>query len=159
LRLLQDAQAAARGFAAVCSLQGARPMGDWREEPPTTGGGKLARFLYSREHDEPLVDLLVIDEAHYLRNPESRTHELGKLARRVSENLLLLSATPIHNHNQDLFSLLQLLDGDTFERPEDLAMILEASRPLVEARDHVLGQRPKSAKLAELLDKAAEHSL
>ncbi len=70
-----------------------------------------------------------------------------------------MSATPIHNYNQDLFSLLQLLDGDTFERMDDLALILEASRPLVEARDHLLGKRPTSDKLVGLLDTAARHPL
>ena len=159
LNLLQDPGAAMRGFAAICSLQGARPNRKWRETAPESGAGKLARFLHSREQDEPLIDLLVIDEAHYLRNPESQTHELGKLVRPVSENFLLLSATPIHNYNQDLFSLLQLLDGDTFERPDDLSLILEASRPLVEARDHLLGQRPTSNKLVELLDSAVRHPL
>src|SRR5205823_485294 len=124
LNLLQDPVAVQRGFAAICSLQGARPTRQWRDPDSTNGAGKLARFLRSHENDEPLIDLLVIDEAHYLRNPESQTHELGKLVRPVSANLLLLTATPIHNYNQDLFSLLQLLDGDTFERLDDLALIL-----------------------------------
>ena len=159
LSLLQDTDAARRGFAAICSLQGARPNRNWRETNPTSGSAKLAHFLHSREHDEPLIDLLVVDEAHYLRNPESQTHEFGRLIRPVTDNLLLLSATPIHNHNRDLFALLRLLDGDTFERPEDLAMILEASRPLVTARDEVLRQHPSSDKIVGLLDNAGRHPL
>jgi superfamily II DNA or RNA helicase len=159
LNLLQDPVAGTSGFAAICSLQGARPTRKWRDDPPANRPAKLALFLSSRAHDEPLIDLLVIDEAHYLRNPESQTHELGQLIRPVCESLLLLSATPIHNYNQDLFSLLQLLDSDTFERPDDLALILEASRPLVEARDHVLGPTPTSRRLVELLDSASQHPL
>ena len=56
------------------------------------------------ENEERLVDLLVIDEAHHMRNPETQTNRLGQLMRNVSEYLVLLTATPIHNHNYDIFS-------------------------------------------------------
>jgi len=159
LNLLQDPRAALRGFAAICSLQGARPPRSWTDASSPNGAGKLAQYLRSREHDEALIDLLVIDEAHYLRNPESQTHELGTLFRPVTDNLLLLSATPIHNYNEDLYSLLQLLDGDIFQRPDDIALILESSRPLVEARDLILGPIPPIETIAALLASAACHPL
>lgn len=159
LETLEEPRAALRGFAAICSLQGARPNRDWNVTETPNSAAQLARFLRSKENEEPLIDLLVIDEAHYLRNPESQTNALGQILRPVCENLLLLSATPIHNYNQDLFSLLQLLDADTFGRLTDLAQILEASGPLVEARDHVLGRHPDSSTIIELLDRATEHPL
>jgi hypothetical protein len=36
LQHLQDPAGALRGFAAICSLQGARPGRGWREDEPTT---------------------------------------------------------------------------------------------------------------------------
>ncbi len=59
-----------------------------------------------REH----YDLIVVDEAHHVRNPATnRYFALASLAR--GARLLLLSATPIHNRRADLVSLLALFLG------------------------------------------------
>ncbi|MBA4019762.1 MAG: helicase [Pirellula sp.] len=159
LQHLQDRSSSLRGFALICSLQGARPNRDWESTETPISTAELARFLRAAESDDPLIDMLIIDEAHYLRNPDSQTNELGRLFRSVTDNLLMLSATPIHNYNQDLFSLLQLLDADTFQRPSDLESILEASRPLVNARDHLLKPNPSPTTTIRLLDEALAHPL
>ena len=160
LKQLKQPETITQGFALICSLEGARPHRHW-DDPSETGNGaaQLARFLQSRDQDESLFDLVIIDEAHYLRNPESQTNELGQLIRSVSEHLLMLTATPIHNRNQDLFSLLNLLDADIFERQEDLQRILEASRPLVEAREHLFSKSRSTDTLDALLDEAERHPL
>ncbi|MGZ8412902.1 MAG: DEAD/DEAH box helicase, partial [Gemmatirosa sp.] len=54
--------------------------------------------------------LVVVDEAHHLRNPATRRwRRLAMLARHAP--LLLLSATPIHNAHRDLATLLSLFLG------------------------------------------------
>ena len=67
-------------------------------------------MLHAVEGRDPLLDLVVIDEAHYLRNPDTATSQLGRLLREVTEHLVLLSATPIYLKNDDLFTLLNLVD-------------------------------------------------
>lgn len=111
------------------------------------------------ESEDRLVDLLVIDEAHHLRNPETQTNELGQLCKNVAEYSVFLTATPIHNRNEDLFSLLRLLDPDTFTRPEVFAQILDANAPLVQARDLVLGSNTDAEELRCLLEIARRHPL
>ena len=139
LRILKDKQAHARGFAIISSIQGLRPPRGWDDaEDNLPNAALLARFLQEMESEERLVDLLVVDEAHHMRNSETQTNELGRLMRGVSEYFVMLTATPIHNYNKDLFSLLRLLDPDTFVRDEDFAEILKANAPLVRARDLVL---------------------
>lgn len=55
--------------------------------------------------------LLIVDEAHHARNP--RTQRYGALALLAStSDVLLLTATPIHNRRADLFSLLSLFLGE-----------------------------------------------
>lgn len=55
-------------------------------------------------------DLVVIDEAHHVRNPRTnRYFALESLAR--GAKVLLLSATPIHNRREDLVALLSLFLG------------------------------------------------
>ena len=159
LQILQDENARSRGFAIVASFQGLRPPRHWSDEQNTLTTAKLARFLRSMENEERLIDLLVIDEAHHLRNPETLTNELGQLCRNVSEYTVLLTATPVHNKSQDLFSLLWLLDPDTFTRQDDFAQILQANEPLVRARDLVLGGALDPNKLRRLLLQAREHPL
>jgi SNF2 family DNA or RNA helicase len=51
-------------------------------------------------------DMVIVDEAHRLRNPASAS---GRLARDLrSRYLLLLTATPVENRLQDLFELVNL---------------------------------------------------
>ena len=58
----------------------------------------------------PAYDLVVIDEAHHVRNPRTnRYFALESLVR--GAKVLLLSATPIHNRRDDLVALLSLFLG------------------------------------------------
>ena len=159
LSVLRDEDTQTRGFAIIASIQGLRPPRRWEEDNSKKSTVELARFLRSMESENRLIDLLVIDEAHHLRNPETQTNELGQLSKNVAEYSVFLTATPIHNRNEDLFSLLRLLDPDTFTRPEVFAQILEANAPLVRARDLVLGPNLDTEKLRELLDMASSHPL
>lgn len=161
LQVLQDEESHSRGFALIASHQGLRPPRGWdeKEEPNSPPAAKLAHLLRSKENDERLIDLLVIDEAHHLRNAQTKTYELGSLLKGVSAYAAFLTATPVHNRNDDLFSLLQLLDGDTFTRKNDFVQILEANRPLVAARDHVLRGSVDAERVRELLEEAGRHPL
>lgn len=159
LTVLQDEGMQSRGFAIVTSMQGLRPPRRWEEDNIMRPTAELARFLRSMENEDRLVDLLVIDEAHHMRNPVTQTNELGQLFKYVSEYMILLTATPIHNRSEDLFSLLRLLDPDTFTRPEVFAQILEANEPLVRARDLVLGPNFDANELRKLLQLARCHPL
>lgn len=133
----------AGNFAIVASLQGLRPRRGWREDD---GGKKrgtasqLARFLEDRSEDDPLVDLCIIDEAHYLRNRETMTSNLGRLVRAVSDYIVLLSATPIHLKSDDLYELLNIVDEYMFNRPQAFGDILEANGPLVRVRELLLSR-------------------
>ena len=145
-------------YAVVCSMQGFRPRRGWkRDKKKLDAASRLARLLEESSYEEPLFDLVIIDEAHYLRNPETMTSQLGRLLRAVSVNLLLLSATPIHLHNNDLFQLLNLVDENTFSRQQDFGEILSANEPILKARDAILGSGLSSSELSQLLREARGH--
>jgi superfamily II DNA or RNA helicase len=150
------------GFAMIASIQGLRPPRDWDEEDPRRARGtiKLAHLLQAHANTDPLVDLLVIDEAHHLRNPETQTNELGQLLRHVAAHVILLSATPIHNKNNDLLTLLKLIDENIVAANSSFEEILLANRPLIHARDHLLKRAtPDRALLAATLSEAMSHRL
>jgi superfamily II DNA or RNA helicase len=73
---------------------------------PNRGADEDRRDNGANEHQ----DLIVVDEAHHVRNPgTNRFFALASLAR--GARVLLLTATPIHNRRADLVALLSLFLG------------------------------------------------
>ncbi len=161
LEKLQKQQTSKKPFALIASMQGLRPKQDWdsEENPAQNNSSKLARFAKENEEKEPLIDLLIIDEAHYLRNPDSKTSQLGKLLRHITEYILLLSATPINLKSRDLYQLLNLVDDDTFYNQYVFEDILQANAPLIKARDKILREKITQIEFRELLQHAQQHYL
>ena len=155
------------GFAIIGSLNGLRPNRGWNKddsELPIGASSRLARFMDARKEHDPLVDMCIIDEAHHLRNRATMTSELGRLARSISDFIVLLSATPIHLKSGDLYELLHLLDENTFQREQSFDDILEANGPLVRARQLILDSRDvpsaeTSAAVGRELRRAHRHRL
>ncbi|GIW05479.1 MAG: hypothetical protein KatS3mg060_0284 [Dehalococcoidia bacterium] len=72
--------------------------------------------LHSRELEERAVhfDLVIVDEAHHLRNSRTQSYGLGEILSAQADALLFLTATPIHLGTPDLFNLLRLLKPDEY---------------------------------------------
>ncbi len=60
----------------------------------------------------PHFDLVIVDEAHHLRNTSTATHQGVRYFCEQAEAVVFLSATPIQMSTNDLFVLLQLLRPD-----------------------------------------------
>lgn len=119
-------------FAVIASIQGIRPTRGWEDDDTIkTGAAQLARYVGDSAAGDTLFDCVVVDEAHYLRNPDSQTHKLAHLIRPVAGNVVLLSATPIQLRSDDLFHLLNIIDNENFEFKQAFDEVLEANRPLV----------------------------
>ena len=73
-------------------------------------------------------DLVVIDEAHHLRNRGTLTNELGHALEEAADAMLLLSATPINLGNEDLFQLLNILMEGEFPDYETFKAVLEPAQ-------------------------------
>ena len=156
--------ATGEGQAWVISYQSVRPPKDWKttktaDVKKPTARRLLADWLDENADNEPLVDMVIFDEAHYMRNRESAAYTLGELVRDTTDYLVLLSATPINLKNDDLFNLLKLTDPEHFRYPHDFAQMLEANRPLVQARDLVLNPSASAGQIVARLDEAAKQPL
>src|SRR5664280_80547 len=60
------------------------------------------------------IDVLIVDEAHRLRNPETLQHKVGMVLTRSANAVLFLTATPVQNKLENLWNLLKLLSPDEF---------------------------------------------
>lgn len=94
---------------AICSLQTLR----------------ASSVLERMREIEPHFDLVIVDEAHHLRNPETLSSELGTVLSELSDALLFLSATPLQLGTPDLFNLLNILLPQDFPEFELLHSLLE----------------------------------
>lgn len=129
-------------FVLIASYSGLRPpkkdlkLLDKPPEDDEEGGAKI-RFLREIRHWSYAYapfDLVVFDEAHYMRNAGSSTFHLGEsLSGHNDTGVLCVSATPVNNSNKDLHSLLRLIDRDFFETQGMFDELLEANRPAIQA--------------------------
>jgi len=68
----------------------------------------------------PRFDLVIVDEAHHVRNPETLRHQAVRYFCDHAEAVVFLTATPIQLGSNDLFVLLNILrpdliiDGESF---------------------------------------------
>ena len=101
-------------FRGICSLERLRV---WE------GLEHLSRLA-------PHFDLVIVDEAHALRNLGTRSHALGAQLSDWAGTLLFLSATPLNLGNADLFNLLELLNPYEFDDRYALETRLEPNAVL-----------------------------
>ncbi|MGH8162004.1 MAG: helicase-related protein, partial [Gammaproteobacteria bacterium] len=148
------------GKAFICGIQSIRPpkKGDDGESRDTPAA-RLERFLDGASEDEPLIDMVIVDESHYMRNPETQSAKLGGLLRDVTDHMLLLSATPINLKEDDLFQQLRLVDPDFFTHSGSFPDVLRANEPLLRAREFALDTRGTSEQILECLTAAQAHDL
>jgi len=64
--------------------------------------------------EKPIFELVIIDEAHHMRNPSTLNNETGKLLNSMTEMMLLLSATPMNLSNADLYNQMHILNPAAF---------------------------------------------
>lgn len=93
----------------------------------------------------PHFDVVIVDEAHHLRNPETNSHTLARFLCEVSEAVLFLSATPVHVGSRNLFTLLNLLRPDLFPDQAVFDEIVEPNRHITTAMRHIRGRQPRDA--------------
>jgi hypothetical protein len=83
----------------------------------------------------PRADLLIVDEAHHFRNPATRRYRALALCAATAP-LVLLTATPVHNHPRDLAALLAIFLGArawTLDEEQQAAYIVRRSHTLVDS--------------------------
>ncbi|MFH1739543.1 MAG: helicase-related protein, partial [bacterium] len=107
----------------------------------------------------PRFDLVIVDEAHHIRNPETYSHKAVRFFCDQAEAVVFLTATPIQLRSRDLFVLLNTLRPDLIIDPESFEHMAEPNPSINRAVGFVRAQEPGWADLAaRALDEAASTS-
>jgi SNF2-related domain len=157
---------AMRGMAErALILTPASLVGQWREELDTKFGLQFATTYDPLSRDDPAVfwaqkhvvasiatarrrehadhlaansyDIVIVDEAHHLKD---RTSQSWKLVDALNKRfLLLLSATPVQNDLVELYNLLTLLKPGIFKTPKEFRLAhITPGKPRVPANPEAL---------------------
>ena len=80
----------------------------------TTDGGfsKIGKNALCDMNPFPKFDLVIIDEAHHIKNPNTYAYQAAQMFCDNAESVVLLTATPIQLGDKDLFVLLNLIRPD-----------------------------------------------
>ena len=92
------------------------------------------RVLEQLDALAPSFDLVIADEAHHMRNFGRKQRRAGVLLSRGADAMLFLTATPIHLRSENLFSLLNILDGEEFPNLYTVDARFRNNEPIVRAQ-------------------------
>jgi len=81
----------------------------------------------------PRLELVIVDEAHHLRNLGTLSRRAGQALSDNADTMLMLTATPIQLGTVNLFSLLNVLDPEDFPDRQTAERRFRDNEPLVSA--------------------------
>lgn len=145
--LLEDFKREGQSFqcAAVCSLSSIRQ-------------DSVQKALEEFENTPYKFDLVIIDEAHHLRNVGTKSQAVSKILSDITEAMVLLTATPIHLGSQDLYRLLNVLDENEFSELWQFEQLIEENEPIILAQNLLRLHPPKIEEAYQQISLLADFS-
>jgi len=127
------------------------------------GNGRNKGLLQEDEHGKPVLeppphfDLVIVDEAHHIRNPGTNAYKAVKYFCENADAVLFLTATPIQLGDHDLFVQLNLLRPDLIIDDQSFQHIAEPNPFINSAVSAMREQNPDWQRNAlEFLNQAAD---
>jgi len=103
----------------------------------------------------PRFDLVIVDEAHHIRNANTWLHQGAKFFCDHAEAVVFMTATPIQMGNQDLFTLLNVLRPDLVIDKASFEFMAEPNPHIHAAANHLRSAAADSQQQAAVELKAA----
>ena len=125
------------------------------------GGAAITTFDTLRLLDIPNIDIaaVVVDEAHYVKNPEAKRTRAVRACLARSQHALLMSGTPLENRLEEFRTLVDHVQPNiatrlpTIEEPNSADAFQRAAAPVYLRRNQtdVLDELPKRIETADWL--------
>lgn len=126
--------------------------------PKRRGRGKSRKGLLDLD-PPPRFDLVIVDEAHHIRNQSTYSHQAVRFFCDHAEAAIFLTATPIQLGSHDLFVLLNTLRSDLILDHESFEHMAKPNPFINQAVDYVRTQEQDwTARTIEALDQVAATS-
>lgn len=119
---------------------------------------RSSKVIAALQDSTAKLNIVIADEAHQMRNRQTRTFRVCSRLAELTDNLLLLSATPINNREQDLFNLLSMLDGNLFSRFEEFELLRSTNKIIVKLEQLLRRGLPVNRAEAIKIFRAIEES-
>jgi SNF2 family DNA or RNA helicase len=133
-----------KAYTLIGSLEGLRSRRRMQEGQARTSRQRLMQWLQDNPATSEFspIDLVIIDEAHAARNPNTANHHSCDALRESAAHLALLTATPIQTHSENLFNLLKLVDPERFVTADTFEQARRANISIIGAVNALLGLPP-----------------
>ncbi|MDT0169737.1 helicase-related protein [Pseudarthrobacter sp. BRE9] len=99
----------------------------------------------------PTFDLVIVDEAHSMRNSDTKSYALGTEVTGWADSVVFLTATPMNLRQEDLLNLLELLAPGDFGDINDLELRLEPNKVINAVGRHLIENGTAPADLLKSL--------
>ncbi len=121
---------------------------------------RRAENIEALDQAKPTLDMVIVDEAHHMRNSGTMSNVLGDYLSSLSEAMVFLTATPLNLGERDFYELLHLLVPQEFNDFESFYRLLEPNEPINESLRILRSKWPPDfAASAEALRQVEETSL
>jgi superfamily II DNA or RNA helicase len=104
----------------------------------------------------PQFDVVIVDEAHHMRNFGTRQRHVGELLSQMAGTMLMLTATPVHLGSENLFSLLNVLDEEDFPDKATAEVRFRDNEPVVRTQVCLSRIPPLVAEAKQFIEQAGQ---
>ena len=155
-----------RGGAIICAMQSIRPDKGWDDDEVETKREKqkkLANKLFELDSEDAIFDLLIVDEAHHMRNETTKSN-VRKLIRNISDHCVFLSATPLFKKQWFTITVIFIGSGlfSLSNRTQALRRfkaLIDANRPIIEAREIISSGKNNLLEAKSFIREALNNNL
>lgn len=106
----------------------------------------------------PAYDLVIADEAHYLKNPKSQRNQAFRALSDAAQRVWLLTGTPLPSTPPELWAVLDAADiaNEAFGSFDEFSVLFGAREELIETWDRVKKEKKKIKFLSWPTDRAPD---
>lgn len=96
---------------------------------------RTGRVLTRLQEITPDFDMVIVDEAHHMRNPGKKQWQAGTVLSAGATAMVMLTATPVQLGIENLFHLLRILDSQEFPEIQNALRRFKINEGVVQAQN------------------------